>query len=56
MKFSIERQKTATEIAEEIDALFPDNVRAYHMKEYVGMMISTEVQKKWLNPRSCVLF
>ena len=43
----IEREKTAMEIAEEIDALIPDEAREHHMKEYAGMTAS-EVQEKWL--------
>lgn len=44
---SVERQKTAAEIAEEIDKLIPDDARAHHMKNYAGMT-SVEMQEKWL--------
>ena len=44
---AIEREKTPTEIAEEIDALIPDDIRARHMREYAGMT-SAEMREKWL--------
>lgn len=43
----IEREKTAAEIAEEIDKLIPDEVREHHMANYAGMT-AAEVQEKWL--------
>ena len=44
---TIAREKTAAEIAEEIDRLIPDEARGHHMKEYAGMT-SSEMQEKWL--------
>lgn len=52
---SIERQKTAAEIAEEIDALIPDDVRAHHMREYAGMT-SSEMQDKWLDSPDAIAY
>ena len=43
----IMREKTAAEIAEEIDKLIPGDVREKHMKEYAGLT-SAELQEKWL--------
>ena len=49
----IDRAKTAAEIAQEIDALIPDEARAHHMKEYAGMT-SAEIQEKWLKTPDAV--
>ena len=46
-KVIIEREKTAQEIAEEIDKLIPDDIRKKHMEKYAGMT-STEMQEEWL--------
>ena len=43
---SIAREKTAEEISAEIDAIIPDETRAYHMREYAGMT-SSEIREKW---------
>lgn len=43
----IAREKTAMEIAEDIDKLIPDDVRAEHLKKYAGMS-SEEMRQKWL--------
>ena len=38
---------TATEIAERIDQLIPDDVHENYMKNYAGLT-SSEMRKKWL--------
>ena len=42
----VEREKTAQEIAKEIDALIPEDARRHHMENYAGMT-SAEMQEKW---------
>lgn len=44
---TMEREKTAEEIAREIDALIPDEIREYHMKHYAGLT-AEETVDKWL--------
>lgn len=44
---TIEREKTATEIASAIDKIIPDDVRKYHMEHYAGLTAS-EAADKWL--------
>lgn len=44
----ISREKTAEEIAEEIDRLIPDDVRKYHMENFAGML-AKEAEEKWAN-------
>lgn len=44
---TVTREKTAAEIAEEIDRLIPEEAKEYHMREYAGMT-SSEMQEKWL--------
>lgn len=44
---AMEREKTAAEIAEEIDALIPRDIREAYIKEYGGLT-ANEVQEKWL--------
>ena len=44
---AIEREKTATEIAEEIDKIIPDEAKKYHMEHFAGMT-SSEMQDAWL--------
>ncbi len=43
----LEREKTASEIAEEIDKLIPAEVREYHMAHYAGLT-ANEAIDKWL--------
>ena len=43
----IAREKTAMEIAENIDRLIPDDIRAEHMRKYAGMS-SDEMRERWL--------
>ena len=50
---TIKREKDAAEIAQEIDALIPDEARAHHMQEYAGMT-SAEIQEKWLKTPDAV--
>lgn len=45
-KITLEREKTASEIAEEIDAMIPDEARESHMANYAGMT-SAEMREKW---------
>ncbi len=45
-RVSIEREKTAAEIAEEIDSLIPADAREYHMRHFAGLT-SSSVQEKW---------
>lgn len=44
---AIEREKTAAEIASEIDALIPKDIREAYLKEYGGLT-ANEFQEKWL--------
>ena len=44
---TIAHEKTAQEIAEEIDTLIPSEAKKHHMREYAGMT-SSEMQEKWL--------
>ncbi|MBQ9180880.1 AbrB/MazE/SpoVT family DNA-binding domain-containing protein [Candidatus Saccharibacteria bacterium] len=43
---TIEREKTAQEIADNISALIPDEAYAHHMQEYAGLT-SAEMREKW---------
>ena len=47
-KLEIKKEPTAAEIAEQIDALIPDEARKWHMEHYAGMT-SAEMQEKWEN-------
>ena len=44
---TIKREKDAAEVAKEIDALIPDEVRAQYMKKYAGMTAG-EIREAWL--------
>ena len=48
--YRLECEKTATEIAQKIDQLIPDDVRENYMKNYAGLS-STEMQEKWLESK-----
>ncbi len=43
---TLEREKSATEIAHNIDALIPDSARKHHLQHYAGLT-SAEMQAKW---------
>jgi len=43
----LEKEKAAAEIAENIDALIPEEVRKRHMQHYKGMT-AAEMQNKWV--------
>ena len=45
---TIEREKTAEEISEEIRKIIPKEARDYYMKHYRGLT-ATETREKWMN-------